>query len=77
MSRLEVEKLKIEASSLHEKIDSLLIDQQKVSYAHRLENENKKSEIDQLKSQIAVLVIQNKVSGSVDSSSYQVLYLHV
>ena len=77
VSRLEVEKLKIEASSLHEKIDSLLIDQQKVSYAHRLENENKKSEIDQLKSQIAVLVIQNKVSGSVDSSSYQVLYLHV
>ena len=27
--------------------------------------------------QIGVLVIQNKVSGSVDSSSYQVLYLHV
>ena len=72
VSRLEVEKLKMEASSLHEKIDSLLKNQQKVSYTHRLEIESKKSEIDQLTSQIAVLVIQNKVSGSVDSSSYQV-----
>ena len=76
VSKLEEEKLKMEASVLHEKIDSLLKEQQKVSYSNRIEIESKKSEIDHLTSQIAILINQNKGSGSVDSSSYQVCYVH-
>ena len=57
LSRLEVEKLKAEASSLHSKIEHLLIEQQRNSLGRRDEVESWKVERDRLTAQISSMAL--------------------
>jgi hypothetical protein len=56
-SRLEVDKLKAEASALHSKVEQLLTEQQRSSFSHRGELEGWKIERDRLTTQLTSLML--------------------
>jgi hypothetical protein len=56
-SRLEIDKLKAEASALHSKVEQLLTEQQRSSFSHRGELEGWKIERDRLTAQLTSLML--------------------
>jgi hypothetical protein len=69
-ARLEVDKLKAEASALHSKVEQLLTEQQRSSFCHRGELEAWKIERDRLTAQLTSLMLS--AGSSQDISALQV-----